>query len=143
MAIIEDVNELLSRINDTDLHTRMVMGTETKSIQFECEPEIEINWAVANDWDGIPEEIGFWIIFTKDWVFDDTQKFYDVLYNTVRGNLNIRRWIKLEPIYSNEHLLEGKFYIVAIIADVLVSDEVRRQFVERTAITLFYCRRRR
>ena len=85
MAIIEDVNELLSRINDTDLHARMVMGTETKSIKFECEPEIEINWAVANDWDGIPEEIGFWIIFTKDWVFDDTQKFYDVLYNTVRG----------------------------------------------------------
>ena len=131
MAIIEDVNELLSRINDTDLHARMVMGTETKSIRFECEPEIEINWAVANDWDGIPEGIGFWIIFTKDWVFDDTQKFYDVLYNTVRGNLNLRRWIKLEPIYSNEHLLEGKFYIVAIIADVLLSDEVRRQFVEK------------
>lgn len=130
MAIIEDVNELLSRINDVDLQVRIVMGTVTDSVKFECDPEIEINWAVANDWDGIPEEIGFWIIFTKDWVFDDTQKFYDVLFNTVRGNLNLRRWMKLEPIYSNEHLLEGKFYIVAIIADVAVSDEVRRQFVE-------------
>ena len=130
MAIIEDVNGVLSRINDMDLHIRIVMGTESKSIKFGSDPAIEINWAVANDWDGIPEEIGFWIIFTKDWVFDDTQKFYDVIFNTVRGNLNLRRWIKLEPIYSNEHLLEGKFYIVAIVADVLMNDEVRRKAVE-------------
>ncbi|MXW06242.1 MAG: hypothetical protein F4Z81_14430 [Gemmatimonadetes bacterium] len=132
MAIIEDVNGVLSRINDMDLHIRIVKGTESKSIKYDSDPEIEINWAVANDWDGIPEEIGFWIIFTKDWVFDDTQKFYDVIFNTVRGNLNLRRWIKLEPIYSNEHLLEGKFYIVAIVADVLMNDEVRRQAVENS-----------
>ena len=84
MAIIEDVNGVLSRINDMDLHIRIVKGTESKSIK----------------------------------------------YDTVRGNLNLRRWIKLEPIYSNEHLLEGKFYIVAIVADVLMNDEVRRQAVE-------------
>lgn len=130
MAIIEDVNGVLSQINDRDLHIRIVTGTESKSLKYDSDPGIEINWTVANDWDGIPEEIGFWIIFTKDWVFDDTQKFYDVIYNTVRGNLNLRRWLKMEPIYSNEHLLEGKFYIVAIIADVLLSDEVRRRVVE-------------
>ena len=130
MAIIEDVNGVLNQINDMDLQIRIVMGTESKSIQFDGDPAIEINWAVANDWDGIPEEIGFWIIFKEAWVFDDTQKFYDIIYNTVRGNLNLRRWIKLEPIFSNEHLLEGKFYIVAIIADVLVSEEVRRRVVE-------------
>ena len=130
MAIIEDVNGVLSRINDMDLHIRIVKGTESKSIKYDSDSEIEINWAVANDWDGIPEEIGFWIIFSKGWVFDDTQKFYDIIYNTVRGNLNLRRWIKLEPIFSNEHLLEGKFYIVAIVADVLMNDEVRRQAVE-------------
>ena len=130
MAIIEDVNGVLNQINDMDLQIRIVMGTESKSIKFDSDPAIEINWAVANDWDGIPEEIGFWIIFTEAWVFDDTQKFYDIIYNTVRGNLNLRRWIKLEPIYSNDHLLEGKFYIVAIIADVLVSEEVRRKAVE-------------
>ena len=68
-------------------------------------------------------------------MFDDTQKFYDIIYNTIRGNLNLRRWIKLEPIYSNEHLLEGKFYIVAIVADVLMNDEVRRQAVENQPMT--------
>ena len=87
MAIIEDVNELLSRINNTDLHARMVMGTETKSIKFECEPEIEINWAVANDWDGMPEEIGFLDHFYEGLGVLTTHRSSTTCYTTRSGEI--------------------------------------------------------